>query len=424
MKKLAILFLMVGMTLCVTAQTAFMADVPAFRKIVKVKGNSINLRQKPSIQSKIVDNLANGDYLAVVGEKGDWYHVCRSEWITPNADKGGNATVQIPIQGYVMKKYCQNCELGTFNLQYQNVFVKTSGRHQGICLWSLYNGHEEDWHGLTFAIGKMQDNIAVLPYRISVSNEISQHIGFHKDQDGNCFRMDFSKALSDGFTVNMNRLTDADIDFILSNIRFFSKESGRIAFVVKGEENGYHDIYFGDGKGLYLQAEQKQAVPNKSKTIPSNPLLFVDDTADEVIEVVKNKPVEQLPEDDDEEMTFVHAENTVVHAEKVSRDDEVFNIVEQMPSFPGGQTEMNAFINRNLYYPPLAKENGIQGRVVCSVIIERDGTISNVKVVRSIDSLIDEEAVRLIHKMPRWNPGRQNGHTVRVKYSIPINFRL
>lgn len=82
------------------------------------------------------------------------------------------------------------------------------------------------------------------------------------------------------------------------------------------------------------------------------------------------------------------------------------------------------FIADNLRYPPIAEENGIQGRVVCSFIVDRDGSIKDVHVIRSVDPSLDREAVRVLEKMPRWNPGKQKGSPVRVKYTVPVTFRL
>ena len=108
----------------------------------------------------------------------------------------------------------------------------------------------------------------------------------------------------------------------------------------------------------------------------------------------------------------------------VETGEKVFDVVEQMPAFPGGQAALIKWISENVKYPSIAEENGIQGRVVCSFVVERDGSVTDVKVVRSIDPSIDKEAVRVLKKMPRWNPGRQGGSPVRVKYTVPVTFRL
>ena len=102
----------------------------------------------------------------------------------------------------------------------------------------------------------------------------------------------------------------------------------------------------------------------------------------------------------------------------------VFDVVEEMPSFPGGQGALIQYLADNIKYPVVAQENGVQGRVIVSFVVERDGSISDVKVARSVDPSLDREAQRVVKSMPRWSPGKQNGSTVRVKYTVPVVFRL
>ena len=105
-------------------------------------------------------------------------------------------------------------------------------------------------------------------------------------------------------------------------------------------------------------------------------------------------------------------------------DNKVFDVVEQMPSFPGGNGALMSYLNQNVKYPVVAQENGVQGRVVVSFVVERDGSITDVRVVRSVDPSLDKEAARVVGSMPRWIPGKQNGSAVRVKYNVPVSFRL
>ena len=102
----------------------------------------------------------------------------------------------------------------------------------------------------------------------------------------------------------------------------------------------------------------------------------------------------------------------------------VYDCVEQMPSFPGGTQKLKEFIEENLRYPKELEESCVQGRVIVRFIVERNGKLSNVKVVKSVHPALDKEAIRIVKLMPRWIPGRQNGITVRVKCYIPIIFRL
>ena len=107
-------------------------------------------------------------------------------------------------------------------------------------------------------------------------------------------------------------------------------------------------------------------------------------------------------------------------------DEEViFTVVEQMPEFPGGTREMFNYIDANLRYPIEAQNNGIQGRTICQFVVNKDGSVVDVVVVRSSgNDALDNEAIRLISSMPKWKPGTQRGKAVRVKYTVPVNFRL
>lgn len=102
----------------------------------------------------------------------------------------------------------------------------------------------------------------------------------------------------------------------------------------------------------------------------------------------------------------------------------VYDVVEQMPSFPGGISGLRTYLNQNIRYPAEAQENCVQGRVVVSFVVEKDGHISDVTVLRSVDPSLDKEAVRVIRNMPRWTPGKQGGEPVRVRYNVPVSFRL
>ena len=105
-------------------------------------------------------------------------------------------------------------------------------------------------------------------------------------------------------------------------------------------------------------------------------------------------------------------------------ENKVFDVVEQMPSYPGGMGALMQYLSSNIKYPVIAEENGIQGRVICTFVVERDGSITDVKIAKSVDPSLDKEAMRVVSKMPKWIPGKQNGSAVRVKYTLPVTFRL
>ena len=134
-------------------------------------------------------------------------------------------------------------------------------------------------------------------------------------------------------------------------------------------------------------------------------------TKDRTIEAAREAVVEKVVEEPKQEV-------------KQEVTQKIFDVVEQQPSFPGGQGALLAWLNQNIHYPPVAEENGIQGRVVVSFVVEPDGSISNVQVVRGVDPSLDKEAVRVTKAMPKWQPGKQNGQAVRVKYNLPVTFKL
>lgn len=118
------------------------------------------------------------------------------------------------------------------------------------------------------------------------------------------------------------------------------------------------------------------------------------------------------------------SKHTNINMQTTSVEEGIYDVVEEMPSFPGGQAELMSYISKNIKYPVEAQTNKIQGRVICTFVVERNGSISNINIIKSVDSSIDNEAIRIIKSMPLWIPGKNKGEAVRVKYSLPIIFRL
>ena len=139
----------------------------------------------------------------------------------------------------------------------------------------------------------------------------------------------------------------------------------------------------------------------------------------EVIEIVEDE--EEIEEELEMEDTEAD-EDDIIEIEE--DDDEVFDHVSDPPSFPGGDAALLQWIANNTEYPPIAKEYGITGRVFVKFTVEKNGSVSNVRVARSVDKQLDKEAVRVVSLLPRFNPGMQNGRLVRVNYIVPINFIL
>ena len=121
-------------------------------------------------------------------------------------------------------------------------------------------------------------------------------------------------------------------------------------------------------------------------------------------------------------LTTVLAQKTVV-SQKDQKEDP-FNVVEDMPAFPGGMEAMIQFISSNIKYPADAKKQKVDGRVLVNFVIEKDGSITEVKVVKPTFPSLDAEAIRVVKAMPKWKPGYQRGQAVRVQFTMPINFSL
>ena len=134
---------------------------------------------------------------------------------------------------------------------------------------------------------------------------------------------------------------------------------------------------------------------------------------------VNGQEIKVVEQDD-----IVTMEGEVEASAQESPADDAFDVVEQMPEYPGGPKALMEFLNNNVQYPAEAEKAGIQGRVIATFVVEKDGSISNAKVVKSVDPLLDAEALRVIDAMPNWKPGMQNGKIVRVKYTIPLSFHL
>ena len=138
---------------------------------------------------------------------------------------------------------------------------------------------------------------------------------------------------------------------------------------------------------------------------------------------------------DVEETTIATSEETnqaveikyvpVAVEEEEPEEQTIFEVVEQMPEFPnGGMAGLMQYLSKNIKYPTIAQENGTQGRVTVQFVVNRDGSIVDAKVLRGVDPYLDKEAIRVISSMPKWKPGRQRGKAVRVKYTVPVMFRL
>ncbi|MDR1402915.1 MAG: energy transducer TonB [Tannerellaceae bacterium] len=157
--------------------------------------------------------------------------------------------------------------------------------------------------------------------------------------------------------------------------------------------------------------------PPTPLTVVTDVLIIVDDWVDTGIDIASTEDTPDTAQRD----VYVPPANAGEEEEDASA---VFIVVEDMPQFPGGEAELLRFINKSIKYPVLAQENNTQGRVVCSFVVNRDGSVVDAEIVRGVDPSLDKEAIRVINTMPKWTAGKQRGKPVRVKYTIPITFRL
>lgn len=178
-----------------------------------------------------------------------------------------------------------------------------------------------------------------------------------------------------------------------------------------------------------LQQEEAAPPPPPPPPPPEEQQTVVKYVAPVVVDSIKPEDATQFMTADDVVETVVDAEVVEV-IEQVQEEiqeeapQEVFVVVEEMPSFPGGDVELFKFIYDNIKYPELAKENNIQGKVILRFCVTYKGTVDQVSIVRGVDPSLNNEAIRVIKMLPLWKPGKQGGKPVNVWYSVPINFQL
>lgn len=173
-------------------------------------------------------------------------------------------------------------------------------------------------------------------------------------------------------------------------------------------------------------AEEEIEITRRDPTPPPPPPPPAPE-APEIIQVVETKVETRIDinmEDDQSKAQVQTYTPPPPPKEREEEEEEIFVVVENQPEFPGGQAAMMKFLSENIKYPVIAQENGIQGRVICNFVVERDGSITDVQVVRGVDPSLDKEAVRVIQSMPKWKPGMQRGKPVRVRFTLPVVFRL
>ena len=178
-----------------------------------------------------------------------------------------------------------------------------------------------------------------------------------------------------------------------------------------------------DTEFLFEEEVEIQQTSQETPPPPPPPAVQEVEVLNVVEDNVETESIEINTEDDKEAEVVIAA--PVEAPEEEEEEEVVFVVVESMPEFPGGQQALFKYLAENVKYPVIAQENGIQGRVICQFVVNKDGKIVDVEVVRSGgDPSLDKEAVRVIKSMPNWKAGKQRGKAVRVKYTLPVNFKL
>ena len=188
-----------------------------------------------------------------------------------------------------------------------------------------------------------------------------------------------------------------------------------------------------------LEQEKPVALPEEVlNTIKVTELAIVEDdevnkedeikTQQEQLESLHSAGSVDFDQGTDNKAVIREFKNEVVVEEKVEKPkevvEEVFTVVEQMPQFPGGEQALMKYLQSHINYPPMAAENNVQGKVVVQFVVDKTGRVGEVKVVRSVDKDLDREAARVCKSLPKFTPGRQNGHPVSVWYTLPVFFKL
>ncbi|MBO7110629.1 MAG: energy transducer TonB [Bacteroidaceae bacterium] len=177
-------------------------------------------------------------------------------------------------------------------------------------------------------------------------------------------------------------------------------------------------------KDVSLNEEMIPITLPEKKTVPPPPAAV---TKAEIIEIVEDDAdiEEDIMASTEDNVEWVDLDDyEVVEVEPEPEEEEIFMVVEDQPEFPGGTAALLEYLRKNIKYPAICRENNIQGRVLVTFIVNKDGAIVEPEVVKSVNPSLDKEALRVISTMPNWKPGSQRGKPVRVKYTVPVNFRL
>ena len=176
---------------------------------------------------------------------------------------------------------------------------------------------------------------------------------------------------------------------------------------------------------IHIEQEMVPITLPEKKTVPPPPLAVKPTDIIKIIEDDNSMEEEDIMISTEDQENYVDLTAVdVIMVEPEPEDDVPFMVVEDMPEFPGGTAALMEYLRKNIRYPSICRENNIQGKVIISFIVNKNGKIVEPEVVKTVNPSLDKEALRVISTMPDWKPGMQRGKPVRVKYTVPVNFRL
>jgi protein TonB len=220
--------------------------------------------------------------------------------------------------------------------------------------------------------------------------------------------------------MEVKKNPQADVDKVRASV-FFGGLAFALALILVIFQLTFWDVQYSSLAGTDFEAELEEEIlvtqPEvKPPPPPPKPTVIIEIVEDD--EEVEETEIEIEEVDVETEIEYIEEE------EEVIEEQEIFKIVEKMPEFPGGEEELFKYLGKNIKYPAMARDAGISGRVFVTFVVEKNGDIKDCKVLRGIGGGCDEEALRVVKKMPNWKAGQQRGKPVRVQFNLPIFFNL
>ena len=290
-----------------------------------------------------------------------------------------------------IKENFKNTDRGGNKKKLGRILCSQSFNREGNVYLCIYIDYKDDYLGIDRKHGLIYDikNKSILkPHDVLTSNAI-QHFGFKNN----------------GENVSLKLTKDS---LILTD--YGQAPAKAVGLILKDNKQFYTDRFI----SLLKEADE---LPQKIAYIRKQNSLVSQKLKDQKL-LKETLSLAKVIEIDGEVLKA-----KVVMAQGVE-EEKVFDVVEQMPEFTGGPQALFNWLSANVKYPASAEENGVQGRVIVTFVVEIDGSITDVHVVKSVDPALDKEAARVVKSMPRWKPGKHNGSRVRVKYTMPVTFRL